>query len=198
MFDILPLENRCYPTRVTGEIKQIFARTDFFKHSFFPYCIREWNRLDSVLRSASSLNVFKSSLLKYIRPSPYSIFGTFHPIGIKYLTRLRLGLSHLREHKFKHNFQDSINPLCSCGTELESTEHFLLRCQIFALSRKRLFESLSNIDPSITGLSKTRLSRILLYGDSSLFNFVQNSQIINSSITFLIDSERFDGDLFLL
>ena len=31
--------------------------------------------------------------------------------GIKLLTRLRVGLSHLREHKFTHNVQDIINPL---------------------------------------------------------------------------------------
>ena len=29
---------------------------------------------------------------------------------IKLLTRLRLGLNHLREHKFRRNFQDTINP----------------------------------------------------------------------------------------
>ena len=41
-----------------------------------------------------------------------------------HLTRLRLGLSHLRKHKLKHGFQDMINPLCSCGNDVESTEHF--------------------------------------------------------------------------
>ena len=36
---------------------------------------------------------------------------------IKYLTRLRLGLSHLNGHKFRHNFQDCLNPLCPCSLE---------------------------------------------------------------------------------
>ena len=30
---------------------------------------------------------------------------------IKMVTRLRLGLSHLREHKFKHSFRDTLNSL---------------------------------------------------------------------------------------
>ena len=47
--------------------------------------------------------------------------------------RLRLGLSHLREHKFKHNFQDSINPLCNCGHDIESTTHYLLHCPLFLM-----------------------------------------------------------------
>ena len=42
------------------------------------------------------------------------IFGCHNLIGAKLLTRLRLGLSHLWEHKFKHSFQDTLNPLCSC------------------------------------------------------------------------------------
>ena len=33
--------------------------------------------------------------------------------GIKLLTRLRVGFSHLKEHKFQRNFVDAINPLCS-------------------------------------------------------------------------------------
>ena len=40
------------------------------------------------------------------------------------MTRLRLD-SHLREQKFKHSFQDSINPL-NCCYEVECTVHFLL------------------------------------------------------------------------
>ena len=38
-----------------------------------------------------------------------------NPRGICLITRLRLGLSHVREHKYKHGFQDTLNPLCSYG-----------------------------------------------------------------------------------
>ena len=40
------------------------------------------------------------------------------------LTRLRLGLSYLREHKFKHSFQDTLNPFCSCGVDVKTNMHF--------------------------------------------------------------------------
>ena len=49
--------------------------------------------------------------------------------------RLRLGFSHLK-HKFKHNFQDLVDPLCSVGIEIESTKHFLLHCANFSIQRK--------------------------------------------------------------
>ena len=47
------------------------------------------------------------------------------------MTRLCLGLSRLPEHKFNHNFQNCINPLCSCGTDIEATSHLFLHCPLF-------------------------------------------------------------------
>ena len=44
---------------------------------------------------------------------------------------LRLGLSQLREHKFRHDFEGTLNPLCSCSIEAETTLHFFQRCQFF-------------------------------------------------------------------
>ena len=40
-----------------------------------------------------------------------SVFNVVDIYGIKLLTRLRVGLSHLRKHKFTFNFQDTINLL---------------------------------------------------------------------------------------
>ena len=39
-------------------------------------------------------------------------------------------LSHLRPQKFKHIFQDSLNPLCTCGLHIQkkSMSHFILHC----------------------------------------------------------------------
>ena len=55
------------------------------------------------------------------------------------ITRLRVGLSHLRDYKFKHSFQDCLNPTCSRGTELETTAHYLLDCT------NKLFRTTSNL-----------------------------------------------------
>ena len=50
----------------------------------------------------------------------YTIFDIYNPYGIKLLIRLRLGLSHLNERKFKHGFKEIINPICICGGATES------------------------------------------------------------------------------
>ena len=70
--------------------------TEYFKNSFFPYYVSEWNKLDPNLRSSTSISIFKKELLKFIRPKQSSIFYTFDPLGLKLLTRLRVNLSHLR------------------------------------------------------------------------------------------------------
>ena len=49
---------------------------------------------------------------------------------------LRLGLSRLRYYKFKHNFQDSLNPLSNCSLNTESSSYYLLHCPLFAVETK--------------------------------------------------------------
>ena len=92
-----------------------FNQNNFFKNSFFPSTISEWIKLDPSLRSSESFLTFKNNILQFIRAAANSVYKCHNPKGIKLITRLRLGLSHLREHKFKHNFQESLNPLCNFG-----------------------------------------------------------------------------------
>ena len=58
------------------------------------------------------------------RPHADSTYKIPNQIGKKLLTRLRLGLSDLSEHKFRHNFADFVNPLCSCNIKAETTLPF--------------------------------------------------------------------------
>ena len=57
------------------------------------------------------LEYLQENILNFIRASRSTVFNCHNPKGVKLLTRLRLGLSHLREHKFKYSFQDSLNPI---------------------------------------------------------------------------------------
>ena len=98
----------------------------------------------------------RNTLLKFGRPSPDLICGIHHPLCLQFLTRLRLGLSHLNEHRFKHNFQNCINPLSTCSLEVESTKHFFLHCHNYSallpedmfvkilLYRNRIFDKNDN------------------------------------------------------
>ena len=144
-FNIIPPKNISYVTRNIDSVPMIRTKHNFFMNSFFPSTIIEWNKLDTNLRNSSSYSVFKKSILQFIRPISNSVFDCHNPQGIKYVTRLRLGLSHLREHKFQHNFQDCLNPLCSCGKDVESTSHFLLHCPFFTKERSTLLNTIKKL-----------------------------------------------------
>ena len=62
------------------------------------------------IRRSESILSFKNYLLKISQPTAKLTSNIHSPIGLKFLTSLRLGLSHLNEHKLKHNFQDCVNP----------------------------------------------------------------------------------------
>ena len=92
-------------------IGRIGARTEKFESSFYPHCLAQWNELDPELRHAPSVAVFKKKLLSVIRPPAKSIFGISDPVGLSYLTQIRVGLSKSNLHKFLHNFRDTVNPM---------------------------------------------------------------------------------------
>ena len=62
-----------------------------------------------------------------------NIFKVFDPQGLKLLNRLRLAVSHVNEHRFRHNFQECMNPVCSCSLETEDISHYPLNCNHFTL-----------------------------------------------------------------
>ena len=117
-----------YRTRNADDVPYFNIRHIFFKNSFLSFAVIEWNKLDSRLRKVKSITDFKKNILGFIRPKANSVFNSNSSKGLKFVTRLRLVLSHLREHRSKHSFQDSINPLCSCSLDVESTVHCFLHC----------------------------------------------------------------------
>ena len=149
LFDLIPNLNRVRETRHSNNIPAFHTRHNYFKNSFFPSTISKRNNLHCKIRNSRSLSMFKTNLLNYIRPCANSIFNIHNPYGIKLLTRLRLGLSNLRDHKFRHCFQDTLNPLRDCGNDTETTTHFFLHCPSFHIPRQTLLNNIRNINEQI-------------------------------------------------
>ena len=152
----------------------------------------EWNKLDLDIRKSKSYTIFQNGFLKIGRPNQCSVYRIHNPIGLKLLTRLRVGLRHLNENKFHNNFQSCINPLCSCSLEIESTTHFLLHCHHFSNICSTLLNSINKVLGSISNLDDYTLVKILLFGDQ---NYIQEENSYIITIKYLVDSERFGGPL---
>ena len=101
------------------------VKRDYFKNSFFPSAVTERNKLDSNIRNSESLTHFKKRILALIRPFANSTFQCHNNKSLKLITRLRLVLSHLRFHKFKHSFRDTLNHICKFDVVTETA--FLMK-----------------------------------------------------------------------
>ena len=111
------------------------------------------------------------------------------------LTRLRLGLSHLADHKFRHNFQDCLNPICSCSHDIETKSHFLLHCLNYCSARKTFFEKINRIDSNILQQSDLSITKDLLFCSEKLKDD-KNNALLTSTIEFSQSTERFKYQLF--
>ena len=194
LFNIIPLTVSTYNTRNISNIPQFKVKHNFFRNSFFPSAVIEWNKMNLNIRNSESLNVFKNSLLKFIRPSGDSVFNCHNPRGVKLLTRLRLGLSYLRERKLKYGLQDLLNPTCSCGNDIETLAHCLLNCPHYSNERSTFLNTIRNINKHIFDKNDLQITKALLYGDSSLDD-KSNTHILNATIDFLFVTKRFDVNL---
>ena len=135
LFHLIPVRSAPCTIRNVRNLPTFKSKHNFFRNYFFPSTISENNKSDPSLRDSESSLTFKKNILLFIRPAANSIYNCHNPKRIKRITRLCLGFSHMREHKFKHNFQESLNPLCYCGHGIESTKHFSLYCPLFTIER---------------------------------------------------------------
>ena len=126
------------------------CKTEYFKNSFFWSVVSDWNKL----------NICKF-LLKFIRPVERKTYHSINSVGIKLLTRLKLSFCHLREHKFRNNFKDTLNPLSSCSIESETTTDFFLCCKLYNENWAIFINDLANIDQSLATLSEVNLAELL-------------------------------------
>ena len=129
--------------------------------------INKWNKLNFDIET-SSFNIFKANLIKIFQPIPNPIFCIFDPLGLKLITRLWLGLSHLNEHRFNHNFNNCINPLCTCSLDIVSTVHFCLYCYYYNSVIKSLLNDLNSVERTLLNLPYLFFVNVFLYGGSSL------------------------------
>ena len=196
LFSIIRKHNMSHRTRQCKKIPAINMKHDFFKNSFFLSAIIEWNKLDWEIKKSESIETFTKIILSFIRPSLNSTFNCHKPRGIKPLSRLRLGLSHLREYKFKHSFQDSLNPFCCCGKgQVETSSHYLLHCSSYLEERLAVLNTIKNIEKSILQQNDSKFTSVLLFGDTS-FDNNKNTFILDATIDYIISTGRFDVPLF--
>ena len=163
-------------------------KSEYFKNFFTSNLIYEWNKLVYDMRSSSSYNLFSNTLLTFIRPVRRKTFNINDSVGVKLLTRLRLGFSYLRKHKFIHGFRGILNLLCPCSIEAETTAHNFLRCHLCNAGKSALMNELDEIDSSFSTLNENNFMDLILYG-SDKFDDKKKKNILMCTINFIKGSQ---------
>ena len=118
------------------------------------------------------------------------VFGLFNNNRIRNLTMLRVELSPLNAHKKAHNFpNDEFCLVCGC---VEDTEHYLLACKSFILSRATMFNDIHTFTTkNISSLPKRKVVSTLLYGSEGM-SYSQNTYILKAVSRFIEQSKRLE------
>ena len=66
IYDLLPSMRSS--RRHVNSFNTVSCKSEYFKNSFIPNVINEWNKLDPDIRCSTSCNLFRNTLLKFIRP----------------------------------------------------------------------------------------------------------------------------------
>ena len=90
IYDLLPPLRSS--RRHVNSFNLVSCKSEYFKNSFIPNVIYEWNKLDPDIRSSASYNLFRNILLKFIRAVPNKTFNINDSVGGKLLTKLCLSL----------------------------------------------------------------------------------------------------------
>ena len=188
----LPFQQGRYRLRTNCIINTIPCRNTKHRNSFFPNSISLWNNLDTIIKRSRNISIFKSSILKIIRPQKKKTFDIYDTNRLKWLFQLRVGLSPLKSHKKRHNFNDTLNDNCLCSSNSETTEHFLLKCPLFSIARVSLFNSVRTtlLSQNMFVPVGSELTKLLLYGNPLLSNS-DNKTILSATLDFISNTDRF-------
>ncbi len=95
-------------------------------------------------------------------------FGLTDHNRVRHITMLRMGLSSLHSHKASYRFPGATAECVVCDIP-EDTDHYLLTCPSYRLSRATMFQKVTEIiGIDISTLPKKMRTSILLYGRGDL------------------------------
>ena len=143
------MSSRSYFTRYVENVPSFKVRHDFFKNSFFPSTVIEWNKIYKNIRKSESLNIFKKSNLEFIRPFQNRVYNCHNPKGIKLLTRLRVGLSHVVNRSLGTVFRILLIRYAIAAKILKAHLITFFTVWTFYMKEKTLLKTVSCIVPNI-------------------------------------------------
>ena len=168
-----------------------FRNSKVFRRVFFPDAIKNRNDIITDFDDLPSFEKLKKHLISLYRPEIKPTFNIHSP-QLRHIFQLRVGLSHLRYHKKRHNFADTPSDKCVCRTGVEDSRHFLISCTLFSRHREALFETIETIlhENNLCLMATTNPDEIILYGHP-LLDKSNNHNILAATLEYITKTQRF-------
>ena len=94
------------------------------------------------------------------------------------------------QKKYRYNFQGTLNPICSCGDEIETKIYYLIHFPNYLNYLDTLRQS-SKYSRKQQNRNDSQISEFTLFGVSSNNN-ESNTCILNANIHYILATKRFD------
>ena len=88
-----------------------------------------------------------------------------------------------------------LNQFCSCGLDVELAAPFLLHCPTYIIETLALLSPVEDNDNNLLDLYEPVLIRNLLFSSDS-FDTDDNTNVLNSTIQYILSTKRFDDSVF--
>jgi len=183
-------------TRNINNFAIIRSNTEKHRRSAIPSMIRAWNTLDPQIQASTTTGSFKAALKRRF-PQRISHLNQFKGTSAVNHTRMRLGLSALKQQLHAHRIIDS--PICAlCRKEDETTDHYLLRCTRHDGPRRVMFQRLGpmavemgiNFYNNNNNNKTMKITKLLLIGSNELSH--DNNMFVFSVVhDYITASKRF-------
>lgn len=163
---------------LAGNLRIVTPRKFEFRHSFsVVYSLfLPWLLFKPVAVNNQSLNwglhllllFFLKDLINNLPPPlplAKSVFRIHDPKGLSYPTQLSVGLSKLNFHKLKHNFRDTISPMCQTSKALRIQTTFCCSALLLTFNGKIFLLALFNC---YKHLCKSPIFQLMLWQDDRI------------------------------
>ena len=142
-----------------------------------------WNSLPTHVK-CKNVEDFKDYVNKELKPKKYKHFARGNKISNSLLTKIRVGRSDLRQHKFTIGLVDS--PQCDCFFREESPSHFFLDFFLYLPEPQVLFDLFEHYIPKFTSFTKQKKLDIILKGIHP-----ENEEFLRTNTTLTIAVQNF-------
>jgi hypothetical protein len=185
-----------YYLRTGANITTPAQRTTTYHMSFIPHTIRDWNNLDILSKSSTSIECFKYKLKKSLGSNPNPLFFHNNSKAAINQSRIRMGLSALSSQRFDYRHID--NPKClTCNARTEDPAHYFLLCPTYDTVRPDFLDGITDIlrkSNIIIDFTKRHfrvfMIRTILNG-STILSDNENKEVMKLTQQYIRDSKRF-------